>query len=258
MSAHTDPVARAERPLWYRQAHRGLYLIILVAGLIAAFAYKLRSEGILACPAAGYAPNSYLSDCNANAYGDYDHGAFWFALEPRAHQAAADAQVLFLGSSRLQFALSGDSTADWFRSHAIRFYLLGFSHSETVAFFEPLLDRLRPRARVYVLNVDRMFDDRVSPPADVIRQSRDALARYREKQWWQSLHKAVCGAVPGVCGRSLAVFRARETGMWHVAGSAGFSARDVSDGPPSNTDRWDRYAGLGGLSWRSCRWTGTA
>ena len=34
------------------------------------------------------------------SYGDYDHGAIWFGLEPAADAAAANAQVLFLGNSR--------------------------------------------------------------------------------------------------------------------------------------------------------------
>ena len=65
------------------------YVAALVLALAATFAVKLRSHGVFACPAR-YAGAAYLSDCNAAEYGDYDHGAFYFGLEPSAREAASD------------------------------------------------------------------------------------------------------------------------------------------------------------------------
>jgi hypothetical protein len=186
-----------------------------------------------------------VSDCTATSYGDYDHGAFWFGLEPQAQRAAAEADVLVVGSSRLQFAFGGTATASWFSALGVRHYLLGFSHSETVVFFGPLLSKIRPRAKVYVINVDRFFDDRVSPPTEQILQGRDILARYEEKRTWQALHKAVCAALPVACGNSFVVYRTRETGVWQRMGSGPFQTEQVSDGRPSKVERWDEYATLG-------------
>ena len=59
-----------------------VYIIVLVLSIYGTYAYKLRVDGIFACSAEGYASDHYLADCNAGAYGDYDHGAFWFDLEP--------------------------------------------------------------------------------------------------------------------------------------------------------------------------------
>ena len=83
-----------------------LYLVILVFSLLAALGYKLRTDGVFACPASGYGSDHYLAYCQTGGYGDYDHGAFWFGLEPEAQRAATDADVLFLGNSRMQFAFS--------------------------------------------------------------------------------------------------------------------------------------------------------
>jgi len=230
---------------WYRRAAPSLFVLLVACSFVGTFVYKLRIDGIFACPASGYGSNAYLSDCTARTYGDYDHGAFWFGLEPQAQRAAAEADVLFVGSSRLQFAFAGAAAASWFSASGIRHYLLGFSHSETVAFFGPLLTKIRPRAKVYVINVDRFFDDRVSPPTEQILHSRDILKRYNEKRSWQLLHRRLCAALPVACGNALAVYRTRETGVWQRRGSGHLKTTQVSLGHPSNVERWDHYARLG-------------
>jgi hypothetical protein len=230
---------------WYRKTVPALFVLLIACSFGGTFIYKLRVDGIFACPASGYGSNAYLSDCTARSYGDYDHGAFWFGLEPQAQRAAAEADVLLVGSSRLQFALAGTATASWFSVPGIRHYLLGFSNSETVTFFGPLLSKIRPRAKVYVINVDRFFDDRVSPPTEQILQGRDILERYKEKRTWQSMHKGLCAALPVACGNAVAVYRTRETGAWQRRGKGRFETKQVSDGQPSNIERWDHYASLG-------------
>jgi hypothetical protein len=134
---------------WYRKAVPGLFVLLIACSFGGTLVCKLRVDGIFACPANGYGSNAYLSDCTARTYGDYDHGAFWFGLEPQAQHAAADADVLLVGSSRLQFAFGGKAAAGWFLAPGIRYYLLGFSNSETVAFFGPLLSKMRPRNRFF-------------------------------------------------------------------------------------------------------------
>jgi hypothetical protein len=57
---------------------------------MAAGLYKTRADSILACQARGYTSDRYLAYCEAKSYGDYEHGVFWFDLEPRADLAAAD------------------------------------------------------------------------------------------------------------------------------------------------------------------------
>jgi len=230
---------------WYRAALPSLYLLLVVISVLGSFLYKLRVDGVFACPASGYGSAAYLSDCTAANYGDYDHGAFWFGLEPEARRAAAEADVIVVGNSRLQFAFSGPGTAAWFSGSSIRYYLLGFSHSENVVYIGPLLSKIGPRAKVYVINVDRVFDDRLSPPTAQILQARDIQARYQEKRGWQALHKPLCGALPFLCGHKFGVYRERSDGTWRVAGAGPFEPSSVSEGRPSNVDRWPQYAALG-------------
>ena len=74
----------------------------------------MRGAGIFACPATAYGGNHYLGYCQGSAYGDYDHGAVWFGLEPGVREAAAAADVLFLGNSRMQFGFSAPALGQWF------------------------------------------------------------------------------------------------------------------------------------------------
>ncbi len=224
-----------------------LYIAMILFSVLAALVYKLRTDGVFACPASGYGSGQYLAYCQTGGYGDYDHGAFWFGLEPDAQRAAADADVLFLGNSRMQFAFSTEATARWFSSAAARFYLLGFSYGENSLFEGPLLARLKPKASVYVINVDRFFDESlVTSPTEAIRHaSSDTLARYEEKKRWQGLHKGLCESIPALCGHQVAFFRSRETGAWELKGSEDFKAASVSDAAADQAaDHWKRDAVL--------------
>jgi len=136
----------------------GLYIWLVLAAALLAGAYGLRAYGIFRCTASGYGSDGYIGYCNTTSYGDYDHGAFWFGLEPAASVAAASAQVLFVGNSRIEFAFSSQATADWFSSLPASYYLLGFTHFENYTFEAPLLRTLRPKAKVYVINIDSWQD----------------------------------------------------------------------------------------------------
>lgn len=234
---------------WLFAAKPGVYILILVCSVLGAFAYKLRGDGVFACPGSGYGPDHFLAHCETTGYADYDHGAFWFNLEPEARRSAANAEVLFLGSSRMQFAFSTTATKNWFSSLGVPYYLLGFSYTENVLFASPLLAELKPRAKVYVINVDRFFDDsRETPPARQILRESDALERYKDKQFWQYLHRTVCSAAPAICGTEPAFFRSRENGAWELEGSTDVwkaASKSISDGPPTDADRWEHFSALG-------------
>jgi hypothetical protein len=216
---------------------------VLLAVVLAAFATKLRLRGVFACPAS-YGNSAYLSDCNASNYGDYDHGAFWFGLEPRARQAAGKASVVVLGNSRTQFGFSSPVTVRWFEQRSIPFYLMGFSHYESVTFVTPVLAKVQPHASAYVINADRFFAEWLSPTSHRIVYERDARARYVEKQFWQWPHKAICGTAAFLCGRELAVYRNIDNGTWFTSGVLPHEPSGVADGGSSEAERWPHYIDL--------------
>ena len=86
--------------------------------------------------------------------------------------------MVFLGNSRLQFGFSAPATGQFFADVGASYYLLGFSDNETFKFTGPLLKSLQPKARAYVINVDKFFFDRESQPAatDSARSGRTRRA----------------------------------------------------------------------------------
>jgi hypothetical protein len=193
-----------------------IYILILLGVCVAAGLYKTRADSIFACQARGYTSDKYLAYCGANGYGDYEHGAFWFGLEPRADTAAASADVLFLGNSRLLFAFSTEATAQWFSSALARYYLLGFMAYENSIFARALLHKLKPRAKVYVINVDDFFEPSERPIAKTLLHDGAARPRYEAKRSVQVFHQAICTTLAKICGHGVVVFRSRQTGAWYM------------------------------------------
>jgi hypothetical protein len=190
------------------------YVGLVIAALLVGFAYQFKTQTIFACQADGYSADQYIAYCNGTRYADYEHGAFWFDLEPAANAFAANADMLFLGNSRTQIAFSTAATRDWFMAAGARYYLLGFSYEENVVMAEELLRKLHPRAKVYVINVDNFFDRYETFPMKALLHDPDARGRYQAKRLWQHIHEPICKAVPTVCGNDYVIFRSRETGAY--------------------------------------------
>jgi hypothetical protein len=70
-------------------AYPGAYGLMLSVVFLLALVWNLRIHSILACPAGRYSPEYYLAYCQADGYGDYDHGALWLDLEPGVRRGAA-------------------------------------------------------------------------------------------------------------------------------------------------------------------------
>ena len=213
-----------------------LYLLVVLGVAFATYAYKLRFEGIFSCQANGYGSDRYLAYCQATHYGDYEHGAFWFGLEPSSEDFLASAEVLFLGDSRLQFAFSTAATSEWFFTAATRYFLMGFAYEEDSYFAEALLRKFKPRAKVYVINVDPFFGKYITVPARTVMQDKSARNQYETKRLWQFVHRPICWALPALCGNHYGVFRSRETGTYWASGFAAFTSSPVSNDQVPNQD----------------------
>jgi hypothetical protein len=194
------------------------YVLIVLAAILGSYLFTLHSESIFACPASGYDSDTYLAYCHATHYGDYDHGAFWFGLEPHVRESATAAAVLLLGDSRLQFGFSSDQTNQWFSSIATPYYLMGFAYWENYNFEKQLLRRWQPAAKVYVINIDTYFEQTTTPPARIVMGESDAHDRYLRKQTWQQFHRQICARVSRFCANEQAFFRSRSTGAYLLKG----------------------------------------
>ena len=205
-----------------------IYILIILGGCVSSYLYKVRAHNIFSCQASGYTADAYLAYCDATNYGDYDHGAFWFDLEPAAERSAASADVLFLGNSRMQFAFSTAATARWLVS--AKYYLLGFLDFENSIFAQALLGKLKPKAKVYVIAIDDFFEPSERPLAKIVMHAGEGRPRYEVKRLLQVVHKAMCGKLPMICGGGVVVFRSRQTGTFNMPHTSKFKglARQVS------------------------------
>ena len=194
------------------------YLFIILLAVLGTYIYSMRVQGIFSCPGNTDGADYYLAYCGAKHFGDYDHGAIWFDLEPKVRDSARSAEVMFLGSSRMQFGFSSDATEHWFAAHSASYYLMGFAYWENYLFAKPLLSLVQPRARVYVVNIDTFFENTESAPARTILHDRDAYTRYRQKHDLEALHGWLCTAVPSACGRAGSFYRSRSTGAYVYRG----------------------------------------
>ena len=209
------------RPNSWAKAWQGLfasrptiYISVILVATVAGYAYQLRTQSLFACPATLYDSDHYIAYCGAGSYADYEHGAFWFDLEPSARAFAKNADVLFVGDSRLQVGFSTAATANWFSAASTRYYLLGFAYKENMVFAEGLLRRIQPKARVYVINVDGFFERSETPPVKTILHDPEARHRYEVKRLWQRVHETVCRNLSRFCKRAPVWFRSRETGAY--------------------------------------------
>jgi hypothetical protein len=200
-------------------ARPALYASVILTVAYVACGYQIRTQTIFSCPADGYTTDRYLAYCNGTSYADYEHGAFQFDLEPAARASARNADVLFLGNSRLQVALSTAATVEWFSAASARYYLMGFSYYENVTFAEELLRTIRPRARLLVINLDDFFDRSESPPVKTIFHDPEARNKYERKRFWQRIHEPICKAFAQLCGTQFVIFRSRETGAYYTEGA---------------------------------------
>ena len=225
ISAGSDMALRRQNGLL--KARPAVYIVILLGAFLASFVYNLRVDSIFACQATGYTSDRFLAYCEAKNYGDYEHGAFWFNLEPAATRSAASADVLFLGNSRVQFAFSTAATAQWFSSASASDYVLGFIGFENSIFARALLKKLKPRARVYVIAIGGFFEPTERVIAKKVMHNHAARTQYEDNRTLQFVHEAICMTLSSICGNNLAIFRSRQNGAWYMPQSRQFAGHEL-------------------------------
>lgn len=180
------------------------------------------SEFFAECSAQGYSQDRYLATCSSKKFGDYEHGAFSYEIESRAIKSLREAQVLFFGNSRLQYALSNSLVNDFFNSKDFRasFYLFGFGYAEPFTYMNDLYHRFQLRPKAVVVGVDgRLFEPHLSDVARFMKEDPESRMNYKGKKWMQWGHWLVCGSGLPLngwidCGHLKSVFRSRTNGMW--------------------------------------------
>jgi hypothetical protein len=168
------------------------------------------------CDPSGNREHVFISHCLNYYFGDYEHGAYYYQLEPEAVEALRKADVLFLGNSRVQFAFSTDATAQFFKKAGISYYLLGFAYVQNSEFALRLIKHLGLHPKALIINADPFFNhDLKGPAANVVEGSSAVRFDYILKKWFQRIHPALCRAAPALCQpKHQTMYRDAHNGHW--------------------------------------------
>jgi hypothetical protein len=216
--------------------HAAYTVKLLAVACVAAVAGKLALFNSVGCDAFDHDRADYMAYCNTPRHGHYDHAAFAYDLEPGVRAALDSANVLVLGSSHIQVALSSVALVAFERDHpSVRPYLMGFGYVEQDKFAARVIRELKPAPKVVIVNADPFFADTESFEARRLAESPGTeRANAVAKRAWHAVSGAECGAGAAgfmsriVCGRASTLYRSRLDGRWIFGG-----ARPFQDSLPS-------------------------
>jgi hypothetical protein len=199
------------------------FLAFLLIGMLVAFVTGTVGQMTmdnLACRSTGYDADHFLAYCDSQKYASYEHGAFLYGVEVSAVSNIRNADVLFLGNSKMQAAFSTRAVTQYFSSMNVTFFLMGFGYAEESKYAFAILKRWNIAPKVLVINADPFFSEYLSPPAREALEGRsEYLWRLILKAAFQRVHRTVCLVASGVCPESnRAIFRSAKDGEWNWIG----------------------------------------
>jgi len=202
--------------------NRWIYLAVFVActivGAIVVSAGQMTIDNFQ-CRSSKYSKEDFLAYCRSDKYGDYEHGALYYGLEPSLRVNIRRAKVIFLGSSQTQAAFSTKAVRAYFDRLNTPFFVMGFGYGEASKFALAVLKRSDALPRVVVIIADPFFSENLSAPAKEVLEGRPAfLWRLALKMLFQRIHRVLC-ATPFICPESSpAIFRSAQDGQWNWIG----------------------------------------
>jgi hypothetical protein len=178
--------------------------------------------------------------------GHVDHHVHFFGTDAEVVRRMREAEVLFLGNSRLMYALRPDILRPFFAAERVSYYVMGFGYREADRFPLEIIRRFDLRPRIVVVNADGFFGGGLSPWAEIVNRDTPFAARkwQLEAEAAHEARRVVHQFVPhwlrlfGLPGlglrRTFIAYRARADGTWHISpwpeGTEGFKAPRL-DGP---------------------------
>jgi len=161
--------------------------------------------------------------------GHLDHLVLYHGTDDEALANARTANILFIGNSRMMFALRPAVLAPWAAAHGVTYYAFGFGYRDGDDWALELVRKHDLRPRVVVVNVDGFFARPMSPGAQRVRRETRFGAR---KQIFEGevahearryLHRVIPNWLdlygrPGFpFGNEFIAYRSRRDGVWAVS-----------------------------------------
>jgi len=161
--------------------------------------------------------------------GHLDHHVLYHGIDAEAIANLKKADVLFVGTSRMMFALRSRVLAPWADAHGLTYYALGFGFREGDAFVMELIRKYDLRPKIVVVNVDGFFGRALSEWAERVRKDTPFGAR---KLLWEGelghetrrvVHRVIPNFIdlygrPGFpFGNEFIAYRSRDNGVWAIS-----------------------------------------
>ena len=161
--------------------------------------------------------------------GHVDHHVLYFGTDAEALANLKQADVLFVGTSRMMFALRSRVLRPWADAFDIRYYALGFGFRDGAPWVLELIKRHDLRPKIMVVNVDGFFGQTISDWA--VRVMRDtefgAYQRYWEAELGHETRRVVHQVIPNWIdlygrpgfpfGNEFIAYRSRRDGTWFIS-----------------------------------------
>lgn len=182
--------------------------------------------------------------------GHLDHHVLYHGTDPVAMSHLKDADILFVGTSRMMFAIRSRILTPWAIAHGVDYYALGFGHRDGDQWVLDVIRKHDLRPRLVVVNVDGFFGNDRSPWADRVRKD-SAFGAYKaqlEGELGHEARRAIHQIIPNwldlygrpgfAFGREFIAYRSRENGTWAISPwpqpSMEAPAQDYGTGPVGN------------------------
>jgi len=161
--------------------------------------------------------------------GHLDHHVLYHGIDAEAIANLKKADVLFVGTSRMMFALRSRVIGPWADALGLRYYALGFGFREGDTFVLELIRKYDLRPKIIVVNVDGFFGRALS---DWARRVRSDSAFGARKLYWEGelghetrriIHRVVPNWIdlygrPGFpFGNEFIAYRSRQNGVWAIS-----------------------------------------
>jgi len=161
--------------------------------------------------------------------GHLDHHVLYHGTDAEAIANLKKADILFVGTSRMMFALRSRVIAPWAEAYGLTYYALGFGFREGDAWALELIKKYDLRPRLVVVNVDGFFGRPLSEWAERVKRDSPFGAR---KLFWESelghetrryVHRVIPNWIdlygrPGFpFGNEFIAYRSRRDGIWAIS-----------------------------------------
>jgi hypothetical protein len=203
---------------------------LVIAAAVVAVAGKLAQFNSVGCDAFDHDRGDYMGYCNTPSHGHYDHAAFAYDLEVGVRESLRAANVLVLGSSHIQVALSSAALSTFEREHpSVKPYLMGFGYVEQDKFPARVIARFKLSPKIVIINLDPFFADTQSiEAARLAKNPGIERANALAKRVWHAVSGAECVAgarsflARRICGSASTFYRSRADGRWIFDGARPF------------------------------------